>query len=109
MAAKVTITFGENNLEKLPVLALRKILSEQGIVNKKDKKRELVSTVRTVVLKEELVKVRGIEVLRILSILSHTHTQYCHAHTEWFFVRRPGITGIYCKSNNNNLLCNQHL
>ena len=76
MAATVTISIliDEINVEKLPVQALKNILSQRGIVaNRKDKKREVLSTVRTVVLKEELVKVRGIEVLRILSILSHTH------------------------------------
>ena len=60
MAATVTITFGESSLDRLTVVALRDILSKRGIT-KKGKKSELVSTLRAVILKEELLKVRGIE------------------------------------------------
>ena len=88
MAATVCILIDEVNVEKLPVQALKNILSQRGIVaNRKDKKREVLSTVRTVVLKEELVKVRGIEVLRILSILSHTHTHTILSHTHRMVLR----------------------
>ena len=61
MAATVTITFGESSLDRLTVVALTNILSKRGITKKGKKKAELVSTLRAIILKEELLKVRGIE------------------------------------------------
>lgn len=60
-SVKVVVLYNDKGLEKLTVTSLHQLLSERGVQEfKRKKKPELLTLLKCSILKEELVKVRGI-------------------------------------------------
>ena len=58
---KVAVTVNDNSLDKLTVSRLTQLLSERGgEVEGRKRKAELLTSLKCIILKEELIKVRGI-------------------------------------------------